>query len=331
MSLKIKCHANGTWYAAGTVGGKRIRKSLGTRDQAKAEEARAQLEARLWSASIYGVQQVALFEDAALSYLQDGHDTRFVAPLIKHFRGTPLRQITPKDVRDAARKLYPGCGPATLNRQGIAPARAIINHAAQEGLCDPIRVRQFPVDPPKRQAVGMDWMQAFMTCARERGQTRLALLAWFMFETGARVGEAVRLRDGDIDQINRRARLGRTKNGDHQTAAISAELRDALAKLAARNGKVFGYRSRHSVYGPWKTTCKMAEIHYVPPHQAGRHSLATHLNAEGWSPNDIARAGRWKSVRLVQDTYIHADDRGADAASLIGKNLAKAKSSGGKM
>ncbi|MBL4768351.1 MAG: tyrosine-type recombinase/integrase [Rhodobacteraceae bacterium] len=308
------------------IGSKRVRQSLKTRNKREAEESKAQLEARLWGASVYGIQHVALFEDAALSYLEDGHDPRFVAPLLRHFRGTALRQITPKNIRDAAKKIYAGCKGATMNRQGIAPARAIINHAAEQGLCQAIRVKQFPTEPPKRQAVGIEWIQSFRETAIEHGNRRLAALVWFLFETGARISEATGLRDGDIDHINCRANLGKTKNGDYQTAAISQPLRDELANLASRNGKVFGFKNRSGVYGPWRTNCGRAEIAYVPPHQAGRHSLATALNAEGWSANDIAKAGRWKSVRLVQDTYIHSEDKGAVAARQIGKKLAKLKS-----
>ncbi|WP_052418077.1 tyrosine-type recombinase/integrase [Pseudooceanicola atlanticus] len=323
MPLKLdKVKGSDNWYAIGTVAGQRIRKSLGTRDRQRAEELRAQIEARAWNASVYGEASVAVFEDAALSYLEDGHDGRFVAPLLQHFRGRPLREITGKEIRDAAKAIYPKASNATRNRQAITPARAIINHAADQGLCSAIRVKQFPVDKSPRQAATLDWLTAFRSIASERNP-RLAALAWFMFETGARLGEAVALSPERIDHINCRADLGRTKNGERYHADFSAELRTELIRLAARNGKVFGYKSRHSVYGPWQTTCRLAEIPYIPPHQAGRHSLATLLNDMGWTANDIAEAGRWKSVRLVQETYVHPDGKGKAAAGLIGKKMTK--------
>jgi hypothetical protein len=58
-----------------------------------------------------------MFEDAAFAYLQDGRDGRFLKPLLKHFRGRALRSIKPKDIRDAAKKLYPAGSAATLNRR----------------------------------------------------------------------------------------------------------------------------------------------------------------------------------------------------------------------
>lgn len=325
MPLKIKKGANGFYAASGTIGGNRIRQSLKTRDKRQAEEACAQLEARLWAADVYGVQHVALFEDAALSYLEDGNSPRFVAPLLSHFRGKHLKSITPKDIRDAARALYPDAAGATMNRQAITPARAIINHAADQGLCSPITVKQFPEAKPKRVAVGVEWIAAFRAAALDRGNGYQAALCWFMFETGARISEATGLRIEDVDMINCAADFGKTKNGEEQTAAFSADLRDEIARLSPRNGKVFGYKNKSGVYGPWANICKDAGIPYVPPHQAGRHSLASHLNDEGWSANDVAAAGRWKSVRLVQETYIHAEDRGKLASSKIGKILANTK------
>lgn len=323
MPLELrKVKGSQNWYAIGTISGQRIRKSLGTSDKRKAEELRAQIEARIWNASIYGEQSVATFDDAALSYLEDGGEGRFVPHLLKHFRGRLLREITGKDIRDAAREIYPTASAATRNRQAISPARAIINHAADQGLCQPIRVKQFPVEKSKKRAATLDWLTAFRSVALERNP-RLAALAWFMFETGARIGEAASLTPDKIDHINCRADLGKTKNGEAYYADFSPELRNELVRLAARNGKVFGYKDRQSVYGPWRTTCKLAEIPYIQPHQAGRHSLATMLNDMGWSANDIAEAGRWKSVRLVQETYVHVDGRGKVAARLIGKNLTK--------
>lgn len=320
MPLKLtKISGSSYYYVSGTVAGKRIRQSLKTSDREKAEQLKAHIESRLWNASIYGPESVAVFEDAALSYLEDGGEGRFVPPLLKHFRGRPLREITGKEIRSAAKALYPAGSAATRNRQAIAPARAIINHAADQGLCSPVRVKQFANEKPTRKAASLDWLVSF----RESAAPHLAALAWFMFETGARISEAINLRPGDIDEINRRANLGKTKNGEHYHASFSAELRAELSNLTPRNGRIFGYKSRHSIYGPWATACKRANIPYIPPHQAGRHSLATTLEKEGWSANAIAQAGRWKSVRLVQDTYIHTDDKGKEAASQIGAQISQ--------
>lgn len=324
MGLKLRWR-NGIAYARGTVAGRRIRQSLGTRDPQQAEEARAALEARLWRSRVYGAEAVVTFEEAALSYLEDGGEGRFMAPLLHHFKGRALREIRPKDIRDAARRLYPGAAPATLNRHAIAPARAVVNHAAEQGWCQPIRVRQFAVEKPKRVAVDAAWIAAFRAAAKARRLPYLAALARFLFETGCRISEATGLKPSDLDLGNRTADIGRTKNGEAHLVDLSLGMMVELANLKPRAGRVFGYASRHSVYGPWETTCRAAGILHVPPHQAGRHSFATALDADGWSAARIAEAGRWKSVRMVAETYTHPERAGRLAADRLGSLLAQSE------
>lgn len=327
MGLRIT-RRGGIYYATGTVAGRRIRQSLGTGDRDRAQEACAALEARLWKGRLYGAEAVVTFEDAALSYMEDGGERRFMAPLLRHFAGRALRTITPKDIRDAARALLPHAAPATRNRQIIAPARAAINHAAQQGWCQAIRVRQFRTEKPSRVAVSAEWVAAFRATALARRLPYLAAIARFMFETGCRLGEATALTPRGLDLSGRTAEIGRTKNGESYRVDLSLGMMVELANLRPRRGRVFGYASRHSVYGPWATVCREAGIAYVPPHQAGRHSFATALDAVGWSAAQIANAGRWKSVRLVAETYTHPESAGRRAADALGTILAQAETVG---
>lgn len=124
MRLQIRW-INGWAYAHGTgPDGKRIRRALSTQDAGRAEEARAHLEARLWKIKHYGPEAVVTFDEAALAYLQDGGEARFVVKIAEQLSGKVLREITPKMIRDAARRAYPTAKAATVNRQGIVPARA---------------------------------------------------------------------------------------------------------------------------------------------------------------------------------------------------------------
>ncbi|MDZ5697814.1 hypothetical protein [Chelativorans sp. M5D2P16] len=57
-------------------------------------------------------------------------------------------------MREAARILYPGASPATWNRQVVTPVRAIINFAAEEGLCDHFRMKRFPEGQKRQRPAG---------------------------------------------------------------------------------------------------------------------------------------------------------------------------------
>ncbi len=115
-----------------------------------------------------------------------------------------------------------------------------------------------------------------------------------------------------------KAMLRDRKNGDDLEVFLSAELAHAMASLP-ESEKVFGYSSRHSIYGAAKNACERAGIEYVPPHQAGRHSFATRLDREGVSPAQIAKWGGWRSVKLVMETYTHPDDDPRRAAEIMSK------------
>jgi integrase len=190
---------NKIYYATGTIAGQRIRQSLETSDKSRAEELCALYEARLWKRHSYGEAAVRTFEEAAMSYMDAGGERRFLPPLLVHFKGRSVAMIGAGDIRTAAAALYPKASPATWNRQVVTPARAVLNHAHELDWRPPLRVRQFKTIKPSRIAIREDWLAAFETKARSRNKPQLAALARFMFDTGARVSEALRLTWSDID------------------------------------------------------------------------------------------------------------------------------------
>lgn len=318
MRLQIKWN-NGWAYAHGTgPDGKRIRRALKTADPRRAEELRANLEAKLWQIDLYGPQSAITFDQAALAYAEDDGDTRFLVNMTEQLSGILLRDITPRAVREAAKKAYPTAANATRNRQGITPVRAVINYAHDQGWCAPIKVRAFPVEKPKKKAVGHEYLAAL----QPHLPINMFALMLFLHTTGRRVGDAISLTPDDIDPSGAKVHIQKTKNGDAAVAHLVPMLVDILHDLPPVNGRIFGYRDRRSIYGTLKRACKRAGVEYLGTHQPGRHSFATSLEREGWSARSIADAGGWKSVRLVDETYIHTDDPAERASDVIGKKLA---------
>ena len=312
MALRIVKDAKGIWQINGSFKGVRVRKSTGTADKSLAEIQRAAEESAILDGT-YGKRHPA-FELAVDGYLDDGGSARFMLKVFTAFDGWELRKITPNIIRREAEKAYPDASNATRNRQFITPASAVINWAHQQGWCSPIKVRRFPVEKAERRAVDREWLDAFMSEA----SPHLGALYLFMFTTGARVSEACKLEWSDVDLKTQTALLRDTKNGTDHTAHLSDEMCAALKGLPL-GPRVFGYRSRHSVYGPAQTACSRAGIEYVPPHQAGRHSFATALDSAGMTASQIATAGNWRSVRLVQETYTHPEEAGRKAAQIMEK------------
>lgn len=301
--------------------GKRIRRAVKTRDPDRAEEARAALEARLWKIGLYGHDHVITFDECALSYVEDGGESRFIMPIAKQLAGRRLKDITPKEIRDAAKLAYPGASPATLNRQAITPARAVINFGHAQGWCAIIRVRAFAVEKPQRQAVN----RAYLDKLRPHVPPHLFALMLFLHTTGRRIGDALSLTVDDVDLQRLRVRIGMTKNGDPAIAILTAEVGQLLAGIMPEAGRVFPYAARSSVYSTLRRACAKAKVAYLGTHQVGRHSYATTLHNAGWGSKAIAEAGGWKSVRLVAETYEHPQQAAERAAMLFGKQMTSKK------
>jgi integrase len=313
VGLRVKQDPEtGIWQIKGTVSGVRIRESARTRDKRLAEEKAAEIEAEVYREGQRRHHHT--FEQAVIAYVEDGGEARFLAPALDYFAGWELRHITPAAIRKAASDIYPGTSASTRNRQGIVPVQAVVNHAHQQGWCPPIRVKRFPERKPERRVVGREWIDALMAHAAPN----TAALALFMFQTGARIGEAVELGWADVDLGAMTAILRETKNGEDHTVHLTAELAAAMAALPL-GSRVFGYAAKSGVYGALRRACKRAGIDYVPPHQAGRHSFATALREEGMGAEAIAKAGNWKSVPLVSSTYIHPTESGRKAAEIMGR------------
>ncbi len=248
-------------------------------------------------------------------YVARGGPALYTKPLVAHFKDRLVADIHPGDIRTAAEAIYPKASPATRNRQGIAPARAAINAAAEAGLCGHIRVKGFKTLKPIRRTVDASWMTNFRSVAGPE----LGALALFMMTTAARVGQAVRLEWRDIDLQRFVARIPPAKGHEAREAILTPEMVAALANLShEKGGRVFGYGSRFRVYAPWRAACEAAKIVYVPPHQAGRHTFATIMLAAGVDLKIIAESGGWKSLRLMLETYAHAGDKAAAVRRAFG-------------
>lgn len=214
-----------------------------------------------------------------------------------------MKDITPGAIKLAAIKAYPDAGPATRNRQFVTPTVAVINYAASLQLCTPLtKVERFSVPKRKRDEADWGWVQAVMAEAPQN----LSALILFGFLTGSRISNITALEWSAVDLDRREAVLWRTKNGDDHTAYLPPHLVVALANLPTdRNGKVFGYATRHSIKSAWFASIKRAGVKTLTPHSL-RHGFATGLLRAGVDPVTVAWLGGWETAQLVVEYYGHA-------------------------
>jgi integrase len=317
--MPLKLYRRGqVWHYRGTVAKRRLRGSTGSEDKATAQQIIADLEAKAWKCHVHGPESVLTFAQAAMLYRQAGKATRHLEPVEDYWRDTPVRQITPGSIRQAAIKLLPWQSAATRNRQVIVPTQAIINHAADSELCTKISVKRFPVETKIKEPVTWGWVEAFMANA----SPHLGALACFMFLTGARITEALEVRWRDVDLTAGRALIKQTKVGDERRAHLPPPLVAAIANIPSNrdpNERVFRYVRRDTASQPWANACKRAGIKSLTFHCC-RHGFATALLHSGVDPITVAKLGGWKSAQHVLTTYGHAmeDDTLSD---IIGTKL----------
>lgn len=318
MALKLTKRGE-IWWIRGSVSGSRIRKSAGTSDRRTAEAVALKLESDARKLSELGPEAVLTFGAAVGIYLNAGKPERYLAPIFAKWEHRLVRTIKPGHVLDLAVELYPEAKTATQNRQVLTPVQAVINHAAERGLCAPIKVKRLKVPKPVRRVASMEWLEAFVAHANPR----MAALALFMAMTGTRISNAVALRWEDVNLEAGTALLPKTKNGDPVELTLPPRVLRALKAFNDRDGKVFGYKSRQSIQTAWKSAETRAAIPHVPPHDAGRRLFATQMLIGGIDPVTIAKAGGWKSPRMVLDVYAQPSDVKDAVEKVFGTNLAQ--------
>ena len=302
------------WYLRGTVRGISVFETTGTNDPVAADAIRIMRENELLQRSVFGAAATVTFAEAAVSYLEEGGERRFLGTydeksgewslLIGHFGNTVVGKIKQAEVDSAALELYPNAQAATRKRQVYVPVSAVLRHAARKGWCTLPSFRH-----PRVKRSVTKW-----STPERLGQLlphctpKLRRLVVFLTYTGARISEALRIDwEADVSLDRRTVILRRTKNGNPRTVQLPPPL---LAELVAvppeeRKGKLFDWAARKAVYGPLKRACKRAKVEYLPPHQQGRHTFATWLRTyAGLDLIGLKEAGGWESLSSVE-RYAH--------------------------
>lgn len=305
--MPLKLYKRGeVWHYRGAVAGRRLRGSTGATNKETAARIAAELDAKTWKHRLDGPQAILTFAQAAIQYRAAGKSPRFLEPVEDHWKNTLVKDITAGAIRQAALTLYPKATAATRNRQVIVTTQAIINHAAELGLCQRIQIKRFKVDTKIKTPADLEWINAFTAQAQRK--PHLAGLALFMFLTGARVSEALAVTWADVDLRAKTVLIKQTKIGAERRAHLPQPLIVALANIPKKVGRrVFFYNQRDDMIRMWRKICKEAKIEALSPHSC-RHGFATALLHRGIDPVTIAKLGGWKSARHVLETYGHASD-----------------------
>lgn len=286
----------------GTIGPDGRRKffqgSCKTADKDIAARQVSQIETDYWKCHFDGPGSILTFANAAKLYRAAGKSGRFLDPVEDYLGSTLVKDITPGTIQTMATELYGHCSGASRNRLAIIPAQAVINHAAESGLCSRIRVKRFKTDTKEKPHATLEWVQAFM----KEASPALGAYALLMFLTGARPTEGL---ECDIDLPGPTVLLHESKIGHERRAHMPAMLVAAIANIPqVEDRPVFFYRNIEDLRPAWEGAIKRAGIQRLTPHCC-RHGFITGLLHNGIDVKTAAWLADM-TPEVLLNTYAHA-------------------------
>jgi len=301
MPLKLY-RSDGIWHYRGTIGPagrrQRLRGSCLTAQKDIAARQIAEIEKRYWDGHFDGPGAVLTFDMAATLYLAAGKSGRFLEPVRGYLKNMLVKDIKPGTIQQMATDLFGHCSGASRNRLGIIPAQAVINHCAESGYCERIRVKRFKTDTKEKPHATLEWTTAFMAEA----SPQLGAYALFMFLTGARPTEGL---ECEVDLPSRTALIKESKIGHERRAHLPDILVAAIANLTEVKGRpIFFYTDIHDLTYVWRSAIKRAGIQRLTPHCC-RHGFITMLLRSGIDVKTVAWLADMTVITLVK-TYAHA-------------------------
>lgn len=283
----------------GSVNGKEVEFSCHTGNRADAQEyVRGEIQRR------DRVRSLKTFGDVADMYMDMKQSSRaqraFIKRLTDEAGNVPIELVREVHMAPVVRQHYSEAKASTINRQVIAPFAAIIHWAAEQDLCAYRPVRRLPEQQAARRAA--PGIVGDLLMANTKGQQK-ALCALVTMQ-GWRLSDCLALHWEDLDLSGCTVDVMVPKSGRRKTLALLPEVRDALANLPAREGKVFTYADRKGVYRWWNPLVKRLWPQKVTPHQF-RHAFAMDARQAALTDADIMEVGTWfdpKSVRSYSGT-----------------------------
>jgi len=273
MALVLYKRKNSSyWWIRGSVAGEDIRESTQvplTRKRV-AEEYRVRLENEILLRSIRGVEAGdKTFKEGVTRYLEMGGKYRCLGSfneksgkwsgMIGEFGDLRMNTIGMNAILNYAHKTHIGVKAATINREVISPMIAVYN-ANDVRFKD--RVRKMVERPVKTKSASPELFNKSLEAYSD--VPNLHALVLTMTFTGRRIGELLSIMRTDVDWESGEVDLGLTKNGDQVVLKFPKSVMDVIENLPEyRNGRLFRYSIRHSVYEIVKRKCKKAGIEYM--------------------------------------------------------------------
>lgn len=288
----------------GTHLGVSVYRSAKTTDRATARKALKKIERDI-ERGAFSDKPSPTFASAITSYVRNGGEARFLAPLLAYFKERPLSEIDQAAIDEAAAVLYPNGTASTRNRQVYTPVSSILKHAGVE----------FNVKRPKGHAgkKRVDWLTvedaARIFRAADKIDQEFCTFLVFLCYTGCRLSDALDLEVKNIHLQDCFAYIPDTKNGEDRAVALHPLIVSRIASHPRglnRAGTVFRFRKNGYLYNLLKATKRKAgpDLAWVTFHTFC-HTWATWMRRyAGLDAKGLVGTGRWKDEKSAA-RYAH--------------------------
>jgi integrase len=279
-----------------------------------------------------GATTLAQLIDAYMHVYEGRDDTR--APRLAYWRGTlghlTLAEISDDDVHAAREQLadktarfFAGfdadgkpifkarrgklSGP-TINRYVVALS-AVITWATRRrltprGFVHPVRnLKAYPENPGRVRFLSDDERERLLAACRASRWERLYMFVLMAITTGARRGELLHMRWGDVDLARKVVHVARTKNGDAKVMPLVPAVVEEMQRFAGGASELlFPARLRPdhpmAIEDRWRQALREAGIKNARLHDL-RHTTASYLARSGATLLEIADVLGHRTVRMA--------------------------------
>ena len=260
------------------------------------------------------------FASAAIAYMQAGGERKYLGPILKHFRDTPLVQINQAALDEAAAAIYPKASPATVNRQFYTPAIAVLHRASVA-----IAFKR-PEGSAGKQLSEWLWPEQADALIREayRVDAEFGVFPILLLYTGLRLGEALR---GEVDKLRLNEGylfIPRTKNGKprgvYLPKPVVAALRRHPRGLNRPGQRIFKFHKGGHIYSLLRAAAAKGGI-TLPEREAFHifcHTYATWMRRYGkLDLRGLVGTDRWADIKSTA-RYAHVvTSEEAERAALL--------------
>ncbi|MBV8977322.1 MAG: tyrosine-type recombinase/integrase [Alphaproteobacteria bacterium] len=273
------------------------------------------------------------FLDAAVNYMAETGNERFVQPVVDHFGQQLLSEITQQAIDQAAVKLYPEGTAQTRNRQVHTVVSAILKHAGVDGK----------LKRPKgwRGSKRTDWLkpdQAFRVFkAAGKIDEEFEIFLTTLCYTGMRLTEALTMMVDQVEMKESFAYVRESKNDDPRGVYLPPVVIAALKRhprgLDRRGQKVFRFTKCGRLYSLMAAVKKATgpDVSFLTFH-IFCHTYATWMRRyAGLDKTGLVATGRWRDeASVARYTHVVASEESQRATLLPVEKPWKRRSSSAK-